>query len=181
MSAYPISASENMPKQTGKFDAGPYLRDGIFGIADSLVSTVGLLSGINVGGTARPTIIITGVVYAFVEGFSMAVGSFLSEKSAEEFEAKGEVRDGRAVVGGAVMLAAFILASFIPIVPYFFFSLSGALWVSIVLSILALFCLGLVLARISKVSLFGHAMRMALLGGVAILIGVIVGKFMRVP
>ncbi len=38
---------------------------------------------------------------------------------------------------------------------------------------------GGVSARITKVSVMSHALKMALLGGVAILIGVIVGKFIK--
>jgi len=156
-----------------------YVRNTIFGISDSLVSTVGLLSGIDVSGTSRQIIILTGVVYAFVEAFSMAVGSFLSEQSTEEYDAKGEVPDGKPLVAGAVMFVSFILASFIPIVPYIFAGLQEALWLSIALSIVALFIVGIVNAKIVQVHILKHALKMALLGGAAIVIGVIVGKFLK--
>lgn len=157
-----------------------YIRNIIFGIADSLVSTVGLLSGIGASGTSRQIIILTGVVYAFVEAFSMAVGSFLSEQSAEEYETKGEVNDGKPFVGGTVMFASFILASFIPIVPYIFFELSIAPWLSIVFSIVALFLVGFLSAGVAKVNVLRHGLKMALLGGAAIIIGVIVGKLIKI-
>ena len=81
-----------------------YLRNIIFGISDSLVSTVGLLAGIDVSGTTtRQVILLTGIVYAFVEAFSMAVGSFLSEESVEEYEVKGEVAQNKAFVAGTAM------------------------------------------------------------------------------
>ncbi len=156
-----------------------YVRNIIFGISDSLVSTVGLLSGIDVSGTSRQIIILTGVVYAFVEAFSMAVGSFLSEESTEEYDIKGEVPDGKPFVAGTVMFVSFILASFIPIVPYIFAGLTEALWLSIVLSMAALFVVGIVSARIVKVHVIKHAVQMALLGGAAIIIGVVVGKFIK--
>lgn len=157
-----------------------YVRNIVFGISDSLVSTVGLLSGIDVSGTSRQIIVLTGVVYAFVEAFSMAVGSFLSEQSTEEYDVKGEVSDGKPLVAGTVMFVSFILASFIPIIPYLFAGLTAALWLSIALSITALFIVGLVSARIVKVHVLKHAIKMALLGGAAIVIGVIVGKFIKV-
>lgn len=59
-------------------DGALYVRNITFGIADSLVSTVGLLSGIDIIGASHATVISTGLIYAFVEAFSMAVGSFLS-------------------------------------------------------------------------------------------------------
>jgi VIT1/CCC1 family predicted Fe2+/Mn2+ transporter len=156
-----------------------YLRNVIFGIADSLVSTVGLLAGIDVAGTSRSGILLTGIVYAFVEAFSMAVGSFLSEQSAEEYEAKGEVSDGGPIAASVVMFLSFVIASFIPIVPYLLFSLTTALWTSIGLSIIALGVVGIVSARIVKVNMASHAVKMMLLGGAAIVIGVLVGKFIK--
>ena len=163
-----------MPKNTDI-----YLRNIIFGISDSLVSTVGLLSGIDVSGTSRQVIILTGVVYAFVEAFSMAVGSFLSEESAEEAAAGKEVSPAKPIVGGSVMFLSFILASFIPILPYLVAGAASALWISILLSIAALFVVGLVSAAVIKVNLMKHALLTALLGGSAIVIGVLVGKFVK--
>lgn len=157
-----------------------YLRNIIFGVADSLISTVGLLSGINISGTSRHTIVLTGIVYAFVEAFSMAVGSFLSEQSVEEFLVKGEVTGVKPLVAGSSMFLSFVLTSFIPVFPYMFFGLAAALWLSVGLSVAALFVIGLVSAKIVKVQVLKHAIKMALLGSAAIVIGVIVGRFFRV-
>lgn len=156
-----------------------YLRNIIFGISDSLVSTVGLLAGIDVGGTAKQVIVLTGIVYAFVEAFSMAIGSFLSEQSAEEYEARGEAAGTGPFTAAIVMFAAFILASFIPIVPYLIFGLTAALFCSIVFSLAALLIVGMISARIVRVNMWSHALKMMLLGGAAIVIGVIVGKFVK--
>jgi predicted membrane protein (TIGR00267 family) len=160
-----------------------YLRNVIFGISDSLVSTVGLLAGIDVSGTTRQIIILTGIVYAFVEAFSMAVGSFISEQSTEEYAVKeGEksaAPGNQPLVGGVVMFVSFVLTSFIPIVPYFLFGAAAALWASIGFSIIALFIVGIVSARISKVNLWRRGLQTMLLGGAAIVIGVLVGKFVK--
>lgn len=156
-----------------------YLRNIIFGVSDSLISTVGLLSGIDISGTTRHIILLTGVVYAFVEAFSMAVGSFLSEQSAEEYAIGGEVTGDKPVVAGSIMFISFVCASFIPIMPYLLFDLSIALWISILVSIAALFILGLGSAEIVKVKMIKHATTMAFLGGIAILVGVTVGKFVK--
>ncbi len=77
-----------------------YVRNIIFGIEDSLVSTVGLLAGIAVGNASIHTILSTGVIYVFVEGFSMAVGSFLSEESAQEYETGMSGREPERILGG---------------------------------------------------------------------------------
>ena len=54
-----------------------YYRNFVFGVEDSLVSTVGLLSGISIAGVTNKTIIMTGVILIFVEAVSMGAGSFL--------------------------------------------------------------------------------------------------------
>jgi predicted membrane protein (TIGR00267 family) len=161
-----------------------YLRNVIFGISDSLVSTVGLLAGIDVSGTTRQIIILTGIVYAFVEAFSMAVGSFISEESTEEYAMKDGARDAASgnqpLVGGVVMFVSFVIASFIPILPYFLFSTAAALWASIGFSIIALFIVGIVSAKVARVNMWRRGLQTMLLGGAAIVIGVVVGKFVKV-
>ncbi len=152
-----------------------YLRTIIFGIIDSLVSTVGLLAGIDVAGAPHTTIALTGIIYAFVEAFSMAVGNFLSEESVEEYVAKKDIGGKNAFGAGTLMFVVFVMAAFIPILPYLIFTDYTALVGSIVLSITALFIVGAVSGRIAKLSVFSRGFRMALLGGVAIVIGTVVG------
>lgn len=150
---------------------GTALRNLIFGIEDSLVSTVGLLAGIAAGTMSRSQILFVGVVYLCVEGFSMAVGSYLSEESAEEFEAQGVVAHGRAAGGAVVMLASFLLAGAVPLVPYLLLPEGSALYTSVTVSIIALGLLGAYQARISHVRVWPRVLRMLVLGGGAILIG----------
>lgn len=157
-----------------------YVRNVVFGVADSLVSTVGLLAGIDVAGSAHSTIILTGIVYAFVESLSMAVGSFLSEEATEEYESKRENASNAPFIGGTVMFVSFLISSFIPIFPYLVLQSSVALWFSIGVSLLALFIVGLAMAAISKVSLLRHAGKMVLLGGTAIVVGAVVGKYTHI-
>ncbi|HUQ29946.1 MAG TPA: VIT1/CCC1 transporter family protein [Candidatus Paceibacterota bacterium] len=155
-----------------------YIRTIVFGITDSLVSMVGLLAGLNVGGASREIVVLTGVVYAFVEAFSMAVGNFLSEESAEEYTAKAQISSGPALIAGVVMFVASVLAAFIPLTPYLFLQDGIAFGASVVCSILSLFIAGGISARLAKLPFLKRALRMSLLGGAAIVIGVIVGSFL---
>jgi len=155
-----------------------YLRSIIFGINDSLVSTVGFLAGISVAGVPRATIILTGVVYALVEAFSMAMGDFLSEESAEEYVSHSNVSDRPSVISAVLMFISCVLASLIPLVPYIIFVSNTALIVSICLSVLSLFVAGVISARFSRLPMMWRGARMALLGGAAIVIGVAIGTLM---
>src|SRR3990167_523191 len=95
-----------------------YFRNFIFGVEDSLVSTVGLLSGVAIAGVERETILLTGVVLIFVEAFSMAAGSFLSESSAEEFTTQKSASGTSSLFAGSIMFASYFVAGFIPLFPY---------------------------------------------------------------
>jgi VIT1/CCC1 family predicted Fe2+/Mn2+ transporter len=156
-----------------------YLRNVIFGVTDSLVSTVGLLAGIDAGGTTVNVIVLTGVVYAFVEAFSMAVGSFLSEESVEAYESDGRSPLTKPILGAVTMFVAFVVAAFIPLAPYLFISGAAAIWYSIGFSVVALFIVGMAAARVTKSRLLPRATQSAILGGAAILIGFLVGKFLK--
>lgn len=64
------------------------LREGIFGLEDGLVSTMGVITGVASGTTTRLVILLAGLVVIFVEALSMAAGSYLSNKSQQELEAR---------------------------------------------------------------------------------------------
>ncbi len=157
-----------------------YLRTIVFGINDSLVSTVGFLAGISVAGVPRATIALTGIIYALVEAFSMAMGDFLSEESAEEYLNKSDVSDRPSITAAILMFISCVFASLIPLVPYIVFSADTALVVSICLSVAALFVVGVSSARFSRLPVLWRGARMALLGGGAIVIGVTIGSLMPV-
>jgi VIT1/CCC1 family predicted Fe2+/Mn2+ transporter len=154
-----------------------YFRNFIFGVEDSLVSTVGLLSGIAIANIPQRIILITGAVLIFVEAFSMGAGSFVSETSAEGYEHKTANQSKTGLLAASVMFGSYFLSGFIPLFPYLLFPVSWALNISIILSIIALFVLGIVGAKISKTNLWRNGLRMTLVGGLAIAVGVIAGSF----
>lgn len=153
-----------------------YFRNFIFGVEDSLVSTVGLLSGIVVANVPHQTIFLSGIILIFVEAFSMGAGSFLSESSAEDYEHMENARRRRPKIAGVIMFFSYFLAGFIPLFPYLIFTTKTALWVSIVASLVTLFILGIIGGKISRVKALKTGIRMLTIGGAAILLGVVVGK-----
>lgn len=75
------------------------IRDLIFGLEDSLVSTLGVVIGVAAGTADRSVVILSGLVLVAVEAISMAAGSFLSSKSHRQMlerainEEKQEIED----------------------------------------------------------------------------------------
>lgn len=153
-----------------------YIRNFIFGVEDSLVSTIGLVSGVAVAGQSSKNIVLTGVVLVFVEAFSMGVGSLLSENSAEEFEGKKDVALSKDLGYAAVMFVSYLVSGLVIVAPYMFLEAGQAFWLAITISILGLFILGVWSGKVAKVHWLKRAVSMAFLGGVTILLGIVVGK-----
>lgn len=157
-----------------------YLRNFVFGVEDSLVSTVGLLSGTAIAGMSSQTIFVTGVILIFVEAFSMAVGSFLSERSAEEYLEPQKIISKRSIFDGVIMFFSYFITGFIPLFPYIFSPVPIAFWLSIILTLASLFLLGVIGAKISKTNALKNGLRTLIVGGIAVLIGVIAGQFFKI-
>src|SRR3989344_5887526 len=156
-----------------------YIRNFIFGAVDSLVSTVGLLAGIVSAGVLQREVIISGVVLISVEAFSMSVGSFLSERTTEEFYSDFEEKQSKSLFAALIMFLSYLICGFIPLFPYFITTREQAFWWSILASLLALFLLGLISAKLLKTNIFKSAFRMMIIGGIAISLGVIVGMIIK--
>lgn len=156
-----------------------YVRTFVFGVEDSLVSTVGLLSGIVGGGVGKPQIILTGVVLLLVEAFSMAIGSLLSEQSAEEYVKHHEVPITNDLVNSAIMFFSYLLFGLIPLAPYVFIPPQQALPLSILATLAALFLLGVVGALFFKINILRNGLRTLLLGGSAIVIGILAATWLQ--
>ena len=153
-----------------------YLRNFIFGVEDSLVSTVGLLAGVAAGGISRSAIVTTGLVLIVVEGFSMGIGSFLTEETTEEMAGQ-KIQTRKSIMGGITMLISYCLAGLLPLAPYTFLDDTAAVNTSITLSLLGLAALGYGTSRAYNRPRPGlRAFKMFVLGGLAVTVGVMIGK-----
>jgi len=154
-----------------------YTRNFIFGSEDSLVSTVGLLAGIASAEIPRKEIIISGIVLICVEAFSMSVGSFLSESETEESSSKNI--NNNPITASIIMLGSYIVCGLIPLSPYIFMNIKYAFWWSIIASMVALFVLGIISAKILKIRVLKTTLRMTIMGGLAIGLGVVIGLIIK--
>lgn len=159
-----------------KKDYSLIVRNFTFGVEDSLVSTVGLLAGIAMADMSRQSIIITGFVLIFVEAVSMAVGSLLSEQSVEQYQAQKQTSLTKPAIAAAVMFVSYVFAGLIPLAPYFYSVGHEAVIASICLTLLALFLLGAVNAKMFRAKVWRDGLLTLIMGGSAILVGIVVGQ-----
>jgi vacuolar iron transporter family protein len=156
-----------------------YARNFIFGSEDSLVSTVGLLAGIASAGVERKEIVISGIILICVEAFSMSVGSFLSESETAESTSKTNAKGNKSLIASLIMLVSYIICGLIPLSPYILMDTKHAFWWSIAMSIAFLFVLGFTSAKILNISVWRTSLKTAIMGGLAIGLGVLVGLLMK--
>ncbi len=156
-----------------------YVRNFIFGVEDSLVSTVGLLSGIAAAGVPKREIVLSGTILIFVEAFSMGIGSLLSEHSAEKYMKRTEVPIEKSLIGGIIMFVSYFVAGFVPLFPYVFFDPGSAFTISILLSLGSLFLLGIGGGKVLGIKVLRNALEMFLLGGAAVAVGILVGQMIK--
>jgi VIT1/CCC1 family predicted Fe2+/Mn2+ transporter len=154
-----------------------FIRNFVFGVEDGLVSTVGLLAGIAIAGVSQKTILLTGIVLIFVEAFSMAAGSLLSEHSVEDYTQRQEAPLKSSLGSGIVMFFSYFFAGFVPLFPYLLFERLTAFSLSIMVSLIALFALGVIGGRFSKTNFWRDGLQMAIIGGVAVVVGAVIGNF----
>lgn len=106
----------------------------------------------------------------------MGIGSFLTEETTEEMAGHND-NDGLALKGGLTMLFSYITAGLLPLFPYMFWESSLAMPISIVVSLLGLFFLGFGTALYFKrPKPLVRALKMLFLGGLAVMVGVVIGK-----
>ncbi len=157
-----------------------YSRNFIFGVQDSLGSTLGFLSGMVVAGLEQELVIFSGVVLIFVEAFSMAIGSLISDHAVEEFQTGMELKITKSMRGSIVMFFAYTGAGFIPLLPYFFgVSFVHLLW-SILLALASLIVIGVFTSRFLHIKMFHHIKELLFVGGISILVGILIGAFFPV-
>lgn len=156
-----------------------YLRSVMFGLQDGLVSTTGVVVGISAGVSDQSIIILASFVAISVEASSMAAGEYSSEKAVHELAGKKRHRDDL-IIGAILMFLSYFGAGLIPITPFLIMSPSSARITSITVALLSLFLIGFVKGRIVKTAKFRSAIEMLIIGGLATIVGLLVGNFLKV-
>lgn len=151
-----------------------YLQSAIFGFNDALVSTTGVIVGVSTGTNDKSVVILAGVVTIMVEALSMGAGQYNSSKSARQLE-KSEATKVPLISGG-IMFVSYFLAGLIPLLPILLFPIEYSRDIAIVAALIGLFVLGYLKGKIVKVSPMRSAIEILIIGGLATLVGIVVGN-----
>lgn len=164
-----------------KWARGEYLRSAVFGIEDALVSTTGAVVGLTAGVSDKKLVLLAALVVVAVEAVSMGVGQFLSEETLVESQKHVETKQAvqKIINGAVIMFVSYFIAGMVPIIPVILLPFPASIWVSLALALFCLFVLGFVKGKIVNVPPVKSAVKMFILGGVAAVVGVLVGILLR--
>lgn len=150
------------------------MREIVFGLEDSLVSTLGTITGIAAGTQSQYIVVLSGLVLIAVEATSMSAGSYLSTKSSVAAERASGARTHEEITprrSAAVMGAFYLAGGFVPLTPYLLLPVDIAFVPSIALTGVSLFGLGWWSAAFTKedrvkagLEMFGVSMGAAAIG-----------------
>ncbi len=155
-----------------------YLRSGLFGLQDGIVSTTGVVAGISAGIEDKTVIVMAAFVAVMVEASSMAAGQYTSEQAAHQLAA--EPHQDNLVVGAFIMFASYFLAGMVPVIPTIILTQPLARYVSIGGAFVALFVVGYVKGKLVNHSAMRSATELLVIGGMATVIGLVVGSIFKV-
>ncbi len=80
---------------------------------------------------------------------------------------------------GVFMFIAYIVGGLVALVPYLFFAIKIAMPVSILMTLLGLFLLGVLTALYTKQPWFKSGIKILVIGGLALLAGILIGELAR--
>jgi VIT1/CCC1 family predicted Fe2+/Mn2+ transporter len=166
------------------------LREFVYGGMDGAVTTFAVVTGAAGANLGSKTILILGFANVFADGFSMAIGSYLSEKSEQDLsDSKGHTTkdDHESPVAASVAtFVSFILVGFIPLLVYTFdyifkwnLANNDALVWSILLTLLAFAGIGYLRGMITKISKSRAIVESLGLGLAAAIISYVVGNLLE--
>lgn len=156
-----------------------YLQSAIFGFNDALVSTTGVIVGISTGTNDKQIVILAGVVTILVEALSMGSGQYLSSKSAHQLE-DNTYSLRVPVISGIIMFLSYFTAGLVPLLPIVLFPIQHSRNIAIIAALVGLFILGYIKGKIVKVSPIKSAVEILIIGGIATIIGIVVGNIFAI-
>lgn len=155
-----------------------YLQSAMFGFNDALVSTTGVIVGVAAGTGQKEVVILAGTVTILVEALSMGAGQYLSSRSAHQLDRTESFR--RPLASGIIMLIAYFLAGLVPLLSVIIFPIEYAAYVAITASLTCLLVLGYAKGKIVGTSPIRSAIEVFVIGGIATIIGLVVGSLLSV-
>ena len=171
------------------FHAYRYLKSIIYGGLDGIVTTFAVVAGVAGASLNSNIILILGLANLIGDGISMAIGDYLSSKAYIEYHEndnknnKSNKKVNRKELipfkNALATFLSFVIFGFIPLIAFvlsYFINIPNILFISLLLSAIALFTLGSLKYRITGKHWLRSGFEMVLVGSMAAGAAYLVGK-----
>lgn len=146
-----------------------YLRDLVYGANDGIITTFAVVAGVAGGSLSQAAVLVVGAANLAADGVAMGVGNLLSIRAHESALEADDRPQEEAFPWkhGVATLVAFVVAGAVPLIPYALpFADRSRLPVSILLTMVALFAVGLARAAVTRERWWRTGTEMLVLGGI---------------
>jgi len=159
------------------------LREIVMGAQDNLTTVLAVVLGVAIGSGEVRTVALAGLAAGTAEAISMAGVLYTATRAERDLaEAEGRELNGtlnEPIVAAIITFGAAIVAAVIPLAPFAVLPLHVAAVASAVLSVSALFGLGVWTGGVTRKSRWGSGARFVAIGGLAALGSALVGAALR--
>lgn len=171
------------------------LKDIILGGQDGLVNVLGLVLGVAGATYDTRIILISGLAGTFAESISMGAVAYTSSKAARDYYLS-KIKNGRKksdhemdVVDGEYKSPAMnavvvgfssIIGSIIPLIPFFFLSVTNGIYASLFVSFVSLFFVGAMKAQLTIGNWMKSGLEMGIIGMTAAIASYLIGVWLGV-
>jgi VIT1/CCC1 family predicted Fe2+/Mn2+ transporter len=163
-----------------------WLPDFVYGSIDGVVTTFAVVSGVQGASLSITVVLILGFANLFGDGFSMAVGKYLSDKAELDHLSNNDKTDDtvQPLKGALYTFVSFNVVGLVPLIGYligpgFGWDNNTTFITTCVATLVALFCIGIVKAHMVSTSKIFAGLQTMSIGGVAAAISYYVGYFIE--
>lgn len=164
-----------------------YLKEFVYGGIDGAVTTFAVVAGATGARFSTTVILVLGFANLIADGFSMAVGSYLSTKSERELmEKRGESVEDEpsSVINGATTFASFILVGLVPLLAYTYANIfstdtENLFLVACILTSFAFVGIGVLKSKVAKTSVIRSVLETVILGVIAAIFAYVLGDVLE--
>lgn len=164
-----------------------YLKAAVFGASDGIVTTFAVVAGVVGANLSTEVILILGIANMFADGFSMAVGDYIGERSSYKLKLEYSLKaDGKQLwKTSLVTFISFVLAGSLPLIPYtlmligFTVKPEHQFGLSIISTGLSMFFVGSLRTIFTKGKWWMNGFEMFFIGSVAAFVAYSLGAFIE--
>lgn len=172
--ADPVRMRREPPRGAGS------MREVVMGAQDNLTNVLAVVLGVAIGSGDVSTVALAGLAAGVAEAISMGGVLYTATRAERDLAAAaGQAFARRPVRAAVTTFAAALVAALIPLAPFAFLSLGWAMATAAVLSLAALFGVGMWTGGITGDAWWRSGVRFVAIGGLAALASALVGVLLK--